>query len=354
MNTDRIQINGNVLVPEDIQEKLNHSNLPEWEKGIYEFILNWFDKSDFILQHTSGSTGTPKEIELKKSTMQASAKKTVHYFNLQKNETAWLCLPIEYIAGKMMVVRALIGQLNLIITEPKGIPQLPDVPVDFTAMVPLQMQKLLDTNANFQSIQKLIIGGAAIDTILADKIKQVPTEIYASYGMTETCSHIALQRLNGSRPDSNFKILEGVAISKNSEGCIVVQAPDLSDHQIETHDLVEIISENEFKLLGRADNIINSGGFKISPELLENEISKIIGMECIVIPEHDALLGQKLVVLVEGVENRTLAATLLEKIKFRIGKHRSPKAMRFISHFPRNSSMKIDRQKAISQTGSRL
>ena len=291
---------------------------------------------------------------LKKSAMIASAKRTIQFFGLKENDSAWLCLPITYIAGKMMVVRAIIGKLNLIITEPEGTPQIPDQEIEFTAMVPMQVQKLLDAGADFSSIIKLIIGGAATNSTLLDKIQNLSTEIYATYGMTETCSHIALQRLNGKHPDQHFKILPNISIHRNNENCLVIDAPDLLEEPIETTDVVELISESEFKILGRADNIINSGGIKIPPEELENRIEQIIHRECIIIPEQDTLLGQKLVLVIEGKYNDKLAAVLLEKLKFGIGRHKSPKKIRFIQVFPRTSSMKIDRKKVLEQLNINL
>lgn len=354
MDTARIQINGQFFNSEEIQHKVQTEDLPGWEKGIYEFILNWFDWPDFIHQQTSGSTGTPKEIRLKKSAMVSSATKTINYFKLKENDTAWLCLPINYIAGKMMVVRAIVGKLNLIITEPEGTPQIPDSTIEFTAMVPLQVQKLVDSNANFELVQKLIIGGAATNNALLDKIQKLSTEIYATYGMTETCSHIALQRLNGPSPDQYFHLLPGISISTNDENCLKIYAPELSFEVLQTSDVVQLFSAKEFKIIGRADNIINSGSLKISPEELENRIASIINRECLIIPKKDPLLGQKLVLIIEGVEDKTLAATLLEKIKFGIGRHKSPKHLRFIEQFPRNASMKIDRQKVMEQLNINL
>jgi len=349
MIKDKIQINGQHFKPKDIHEKLKDQTLPDWEKGIYEFILNWFDESDFILQQTSGSTGTPKEIKLKKSAMISSANKTIHFFNLNDNDTAWLCLPIDYIAGKMMVVRALLGRLNLIISEPEGAPKLPAQTIDFTAMVPLQVQKLLESKTSFLPIHKLIIGGAASNNSLLENIQQLPTEVYATYGMTETCSHIALQRLNGPTPDKQFKILDGISISQNDENCLVIHSPELSDKPIETTDLVELVSPSEFKILGRIDNIINTGGLKISPEKLESEISKIIGKECLIVSQNDPLLGQKMVLVLEGKPDNNLSKKILAQIKSIIGKHRSPKTVYLIDKFPRNNALKIDRKKVIKQ-----
>lgn len=347
MNTDKIKINSQFLKLENIQDKLNDSSLQNWEKGIYVFILNWFDQSDYILQKTSGSTGTPKEIKLKKSAMLASASNTFNFFQLQKNDTAWLCLPIEYIAGKMMVVRAIVGELNLLFSNPKGSPEIPEMQVDFTALVPLQLQKLVDNKADFSKFKSIIIGGAAVDYTLQKALQNLPAAIYATYGMTETCSHIALQKLNGKNPDPYFKVLNEIEISTNTEGCLKIEAPTLSENIIQTTDLVEIISSKEFMWLGRTDNIINSGGLKISPEFIEKEISKIIGTECIIVPEKDALLGQKLVLILQGKSNKILSEKILQKIKSELGKHHTPKFVYYLDEFPRNKSLKIDRKKAI-------
>lgn len=349
MNTDEIRINGQILHSDEIQKKLKTENHTDWEKGIYHFILNWFDASDFILQQTSGSTGVPKEIRLKKSTMMASAQKTIDFFQLKPNNTAWLCLPIDYIAGKMMVVRAIVGQLNLIISEPKGIPQIPAQVVDFTAMVPLQVQKLLEAKTNFHSIRQLIIGGASTNNSLLMNIQQVPSEVYATYGMTETCSHIALQRLNGPNPDKHFKILAGISISINEENCLVIHYPEIAANPIETNDVAELLSEEEFIIRGRADNVINSGGIKISPETLEKEISEFIMRDCLIIPLEDDLLGQKMVLVLEKNNEVANNEELLQKIKNIAGKHRTPTSVYYLDEFPRNASMKIDRKEVMKQ-----
>jgi O-succinylbenzoic acid--CoA ligase len=343
MNTDKIQINGQIFSTLKMRQTKKNENLQDWERGIYEFILNWFNDDDFILQKTSGSTSEPKEIKLKKSAMVASAQKTIDFFQLKPNSTAWLCLPIDYIAGKMMVVRALVGNLNLIVSEPSGTPEIPDQPIDFAALVPLQIQKLIDAKADFTRIRKLIIGGAAINFNLNRLLQTISTEVFATYGMTETCSHIALQRINCTNPDNYFRTLPGISISKNDEGCLCIEAPELTDAPLQTNDVVELHSTSEFSILGRVDNIINSGGIKISPEQLENQISQIIGTECLVLSQPDELLGEKLVLVLE--ERSYQAPEVLIRLKKHFSKQHCPKVVCYINSFPRNESMKIDRLK---------
>jgi o-succinylbenzoate---CoA ligase len=354
MNTDKIQINGQVFSVEDLQQKLKNGNILDWEKGIYEFIVNWFDDADFILQQTSGSTGTPKNIQLKKSAMVASAQKTIDFFNLKANDAAWLCLPIAYIAGKMMAVRAIVGQFNLLITKPEGTPSLPGQPVDFVAMVPMQLQNIISQEAGIDSIRQLIIGGAAVSDTLKKSLQGLSTKIYATYGMTETCSHIALQRINGPKPDEHFQLLDGIQISTNEKHCLIINAPEFSAEYIETTDLVHIISPKKFKLLGRADHVINSGGIKISPEQLETQISEIIHRECLIVPLEDDLLGQKMVLVLEKSDEAPVSKELLKKIKNIVGKHHTPGSVYYVNEFPRNASMKIDRKEVIKQLNINL
>jgi len=346
MKLQNFTIDNQLISISGIEELLNLGLLPEWKSKVFLFIINWVNDDDFILQKTSGSTGEPKEIQLKKSAMVASAQKTIDFFNLQPGNTAWLCLPIEYIAGKMMVVRALVGNLNLIVSEPTGTPEIPDRHIDFAAMVPLQIQNLIERKANFSTLKKLILGGAAVDFVLEQKIQNISTEVFATYGMTETCSHIALQRINGEKPDLLFNLLPGISISKNDQGCLLIDAPELTDFPLQTTDLVEIISPTEFRWLGRADNVINTGGIKVAPEQLEKQISQIIGSDCLIIPQQDERLGQKLVLILEKSSNRT--SEVINQLKKVLEKHLCPKSVCFIDSFPRKDSMKIDRSLVIT------
>jgi O-succinylbenzoic acid--CoA ligase len=343
MKSDRITINNQEVTIAEIQQLISELTPADWHLKIFQFILDWFNADDFILQKTSGSTGEPKVIRLRKSAMVASAQKTIDFFQLKPNDAAWLCLPIDYIAGKMMVVRALVGNLNLIVTEPSGTPQIPDQTIDFTAMVPLQLQKLIDAKADFSQIRKLIVGGAAVNFNLNQLLQTLSTEIFATYGMTETCSHIALQRINGNNPDAYFNTLPEVAISKNAEGCLFIDAPELLEKPIETTDLVELHSSTEFTILGRADNVINSGGIKISPEALENQITQLLGVECLVSSLPDELLGEKLVMVLE--ESFDQSFDVIAYLKKYLPKQHCPKKVCYINSFQRNEALKIDRLK---------
>jgi len=313
----------------------------DWKLDVYHFILNFLDDSEFISQKTSGSTGTPKTIQLPKRAMLESAKMTTEYFQLKESQVAVLCLPVKYIAGKMMVVRALFAGLNLILVEPAGTPDFSNSgKIDFCAMVPLQAANLLEQN-KWPDIKTIILGGAETSPELVAKLQGVETEVYETYGMAETCSHISLKRINGEIPENIFTVLPGIRIMKDNWDCLVIDVPFLNE-KIITNDCVELVSENGFRWLGRLDTIINSGGIKIQPEILEKKIGEILQKPCVVLGEPDELLGHKVVLVVETSEPED-SNHILAKLAQYLDKKMLPKNVRFMEILPRNKSFKIDR-----------
>jgi o-succinylbenzoate---CoA ligase len=347
MDQQGIRYNNSFINVDEIKEPGFFEGKEEWERTLFEFVLDWFSTSDSIVQKTSGSTGEPKLIGLKKKAMTASALKTIQYLGLNSGNTCWLCLPVEYIAGKMMVVRAITAGLNLVATVPAGTPEIPDQEIDFVAMVPLQVDNLIEKKAELGRIRKIIIGGSSIGYNLERKIQQISSMVYATYGMTETCSHIALQRMNGPNPDSNFLLLPGIGVYVNKNGCLVIDAPEFSDLLIVTSDRAEMSSNNGFRILGRVDDIINSGGIKISPELLEKEISRIINCECLIVPFPDGKLGQKAVLVLEKTDQNVCKGekAIWLALKKNLKKHEVPKSLIWIDLYARKENFKIDRTK---------
>jgi len=312
-----------------------------WELNFYRLILDFLSEQEFILQQTSGSTGSPKTILLSKQAMLKSAENTIDFFNLGENQAAVLCLPIKYIAGKMMIVRAFLAEMNLILIEPASLPDFSNSgKIDFCAMVPMQAAKLLEQN-KWPDIKTLILGGAETNPGLTEKLQSVETAIFETYGMAETCSHVALKQLNGKFPQTVFTALPGINIATDEKECLVIDASFLPK-KICTSDRVEMVAPNQFKWLGRIDNIINSGGIKIQPEILEKEIGGILQKPCVILGKPDELLGQKVVLIVEtSVPDDP--KHILAKLALFIDKKMLPKTIRFLNEFPRNKSFKIDR-----------
>lgn len=322
-------------------KKIAEYKSPEWKLDVFRFILDFISESEFIFQQTSGSTGTPKSIQLSKQAMLKSAENTIEFFNLGENQKAVLCLPGKYIAGKMMIVRAFLAEMNLILIEPASLPDFSNLgKIDFCAMVPMQAAKLLEQN-KWPDIKTLILGGAETNTQLAGKLQSVETEVFETYGMAETCSHIALKRINGKNSEEFFTTLPGIKISQDNRGCLEIEAPFLNE-KIITNDIVELVSENNFNWIGRFDSIINSGGIKIQPEILEKKITGILQKPCVILGKPDELLGQKVVLIIETDPKDP--KIIFEKLAPFFDKKMLPKTIRFLNEFPRNKSFKIDRK----------
>ncbi|WP_299324954.1 AMP-binding protein [uncultured Maribacter sp.] len=318
----------------------------EFEKQIGEFIIDWIDDSPTISVRTSGSTGTPKTIVLKKNHMENSALATGIYFNLLPRSSALLCLPATYIAGKMMLVRAMVLGLDIYFVEPTSNPlEGINRSFDFGAMVPLQVANSLQ---RLSLLPKLIIGGAPISTSLRKEIKVIANASYETYGMTETITHIAVKPLNkGVSNDMPFSVLPDIEIFKDDRGCLVINAPKISDDTVTTNDVVELVSKREFKWLGRFDNVINSGGIKLSPEQIEAKLSNSIDQPFFITSLPDAKLGEQLVLVIEGVVNEN---DVLNKITSStlLSKYEVPRQIKTIPVFLRTDSGKVKRKETMT------
>lgn len=303
------------------------------EQAIGEFLLDWFDNKEYIEMKTSGTTGLPKVVKLKKQAMIQSALATGDFFGLEPRNKALLCLPVKFVAGKMMLVRSLILGLDLDIVTPSTEPlRLNETKYDFVAMVPLQVQNSIDDLGN---VKKLIIGGAKLDSTLEAKLLPLKTEIYETYGMTETITHIAAKKLG----ESVFTILPNVKIAKDDRGCLVITVPSISEEPIVTNDLVEVIRENQFIFLGRIDNVINSGGVKLIPEQIEAKLIEKIDSRFFVTGIPDPTLGEKLILVIEG-EKLDFAANFFDVLD----KYEKPKEIVFVPKFKENENGKLLRK----------
>jgi o-succinylbenzoate---CoA ligase len=324
--------------------------VPTWRKEVYSFIALFLDPDGgAIIQKSSGSTGDPKSFTLSKEAMLRSAQRTLRFFDFKKGERALLSLPVQYIAGKMMVVRALSGGLDLLLTEPSSRPlkHLKGT-IDFASMVPLQVEETLQQGDPLERISKLIIGGGELFPATREKLSSMMLpEVYETFGMTETYTHFAMKRINGPDPQSFFKLLDGVRIGLDPRGCLEVDVPGITSGTLVTSDLVEINQRGDgFSWLGRFDNLINTGGVKIIPELLEEQISECIGHDCLVLPEPDRKLGQRLALVVEFEGDDPPVDDWLDQLRERVSNYELPRRVVAIQSLPRNASMKPDRTSA--------
>ncbi|NAS13454.1 AMP-binding protein [Poritiphilus flavus] len=316
----------------------------DFEIAIGDFILDWLSDSDEIAVKTSGSTGAPKNIYLKKQHMVNSAMATASFFELKPGHTVLLCLPANYIAGKMMLVRAMILGLDIDCIRPESNPLAhTGKSYEFVAMVPLQLTNSL---GQLNRVKKLLVGGAPLGDRIKEALDKEGTLVYESYGMTETITHIALKKVNHNLPGTvaAFETLPGVKISKDNRGCLVIEAPGISSSRVITNDLVELTTESSFQWLGRFDNVINSGGVKLIPEQIERKLKSILENRFFAYGVPDDKLGTKLVLFVEG---ETDVKKLMSDIKLlkTLSKYEVPKEILQLSVFEETPAGKLDRAK---------
>ena len=323
-------------------EKLN-----SFYSGIISFLKSWWDDIDTTIVHTSGSTGKPKTMLVAKRAMMASAENTLSFLNLKKGDNALLCMPVEYIAGKMMIVRALVGGINLICRKPSGEP-LKDLneKLDFAAMIPLQIFNSLNDEhqkVTLMNIREVIIGGGAIDANIEDILSSFNNNIWSTYGMTETLSHIAMRKISGYDRTEWYSTLNNIKVSLTSENTLVIDAPQICKEQLITNDIAQINESGEFKIIGRRDNIINSGGIKIQIEEVENRLKESINTPFMITSKKDNKFGEIIVILVQGKDTEM---EIEEICKVDLPQYWRPKEIVFVDSLPMTGSGKPDRAKA--------
>ncbi|MDE5612454.1 MAG: AMP-binding protein [Odoribacter sp.] len=324
--------------------------VPEGE--VLSFLKEWFDEKDYVCGHTSGSTGTPKEIRLGKTDMRASARITNDFLGIGKDSVLLLCLSVSYIAGKMLVVRALEAGAKLVVCDVSSRP-LGDLAyagqVDLAAMVPMQVEESLkhpEDEAKLCVIRQLLIGGAPVSDMLEKRLQSLPVSCYATYGMTETVSHVALRRLNVS--DVYFALGE-VSFSLDDRNCLVVHAPHLQAREFVTNDLAELVDSRHFKWVGRYDHVINSGGIKFSPEVLESKIGACISSRYFITSLPDERLGQRIVLAVEGERQEERERQWLATLRKVLTAYELPREIVYLARFEETASGKVIRRLGGSQ-----
>lgn len=314
------------------------------------FLEEWNNSSDSVLVHTSGSTGKPKPMMVRKARMLASAKITCDFLGLEEGNRALLCMPLDFIAGKMMVVRSIERKMKLISVEPSSHPLagLKGQYFDLIAMVPYQVHcsvQVPQEREILMNCKNLIIGGGAISDELQKEVEDFPNAVWSTYGMTETLSHIALRRLNGSGRSEWYTPFENVRIGTDKDGCLWIDAPLIHDGVLQTNDIAELHTDSTtgkslFKILGRKDNVICSGGIKLQIERIEQALRPYMEVPFCVSRRKDEKFGEIAVLLTEGSQEN-----LMEALN-NLDKYSRPKDIVSVSRIPLTGTGKIDRRSA--------
>ena len=304
---------------------------------VEQFYKEWQDATDYVITFTSGSTGKPREIKLKKEFMKASALASGKFFQFQKGQLTRLALSPQTIGGKMLLLRAWLHEMIIEVVEPSSHP-LDNIttPIDFISLVPYQLEHILKkTPEELCNVRTVLLGGGPISNLLLERIQQLPCQVYASYGMTETMSHVALRNLKTA---VDFQAIPGVTFSTNENQQLTIHAPLIGVNHLETNDVVDLISDTTFIWKGRSDFAINSAGVKIHPEMVENALYPYISERFFIIGEPDEVFGERVVLVIEGRKDDQPIP--FEKI---VSKYEIPKQIYYVHHFIETTSGKIDR-----------
>jgi O-succinylbenzoic acid--CoA ligase len=353
----QLSLNKKLLSLADIQR----GEIPastDFEASTLSFLTQWLGNETHFALQTSGSTGEPKKIQVTREQLTASAKSTLQALSIPEKAKAFICLPTQYIAGIMMLVRCLEGNLHMTIVEPSADPleNFTDESFDFMAMVPYQAEEIMNKRGlqGIHSIKKIILGGAPLSSALQTRLKDAHVSVYLTYGMTETLSHIALQKISGSDRQDFLTALPSVVLTQDERGCLCIEAPYLTE-KIATNDLVEFVTSTSFRWLGRWDNVINSGGIKLFPEKIEQAISRVfdqLGLHpnffVTGIP-HDTL-GSRAILLIESnstIDETTFRTILSESLK----SVELPKQVYYLPSFEYTPTGKTKRKETLQKLG---
>lgn len=353
-------LHGKEYTPEGLKDHCrvicNDPGQEEWLREACGFILDFLEEPRReLVQESTGTTGQPKRFSLDRKAMVASARKTLAFFGLEPGDPVLLCLPVTYIAGKMMVVRALTGRLDLHLKSPSSRPfRGEEKQYSLVPLVPLQLHESLSAGDRLSLAGRILVGGAEAGSALRDRLERITEPaVFESFGMSETYSHFAVRRINGPRPEPVFRILEGVHIRTDNRGCLEVRVEGITREYIRTTDMVEVSGDGAaFRWLGRLDNLINTGGIKVHPELLEQRIGSLLGIQCLVVPLPDEKLGQRIVLLAEA-DAKADTVSWKSVLKDRLEAHEIPREILPVKALPRNRSFKPDRKAALEMLKKR-
>ncbi|MCX6050017.1 MAG: AMP-binding protein [Chloroflexi bacterium] len=364
ISTATLQVEGHYYTNDQLRhwsEATEASPISENTRDVLRFCHQWLTGATSFVINTSGSTGTPKPITLPREQMVASARRTGEALGLHPGQQALICMPTRYIAGRMMLVRGFVLGLAMTVVEPASDPLRdlsPDVHFDFTAVIPLQLQTLLNGPPHYRTIlnrmQAILIGGGPVSPALQEQLQVITAPIYHTYGMTETITHIALRRLNGPQASEAFTPLAGVKLAVDGRGCLNIRSEITQDQVVQTNDIVELRQDGSFIWLGRWDNVINSGGVKVQVEKVEIALEKALHAVApqaasqrrfFVGPLPDERLGERVVAVLEGAPlGEQLERALRESLQPLLTKYEVPRNFYYLPQFAETPTRKIDRK----------
>jgi O-succinylbenzoic acid--CoA ligase len=322
----------------------------EYQQQVLDFCKRWLQGAQKFLFHTSGSTGVPKQIWIDRKRLEASATATLALLNVSEQDHFLCCLPIQNIGGAMVLIRAMMAKASCTVLQPTLTPlNLLLAQHNFTvaSFVPSQLTQLDDRKicSVFEQIATVLVGGAPIRVSLETQLAACKNTIYHTYGMTETVSHIAVRKIGH---ESSFQTLPGISINLNDEQCLCIKAAVTDDKWIATNDVAELISSNQFRIIGRKDFVINTGGVKVPAEVVEALLCSLLpsGADAIIVPTDDEQFGQVVTAIVSGIdETSPLLPKIQSDLKDKLPPYYAPRKWIFVDQIPYTAAGKPDRKR---------
>ncbi|MBK8227693.1 MAG: AMP-binding protein [Flavobacteriales bacterium] len=349
---ERITVDGMNLSGLDyyrIVDKLREKRRTDWHSEVLNTLLHLVLKRGGLPATTSGTTGPPKRFNIPRRDLVLSARLTGATFDLRPGDRVLHCLPSEFIAGKMMLVRAFALGLDIHLIDPRG-SVLDNLEVQdqfrFVAMVPLQLHRAIqqDRARVERQFGTILLGGGPVSEALMEDTRTLDARVFQSYGSTETVTHVALRPLNGPAQEDHFTALGACHFARDPRGCLVVYTPHLTTEQHVTNDLVELIDDTRFRWLGRIDNVILSGGKKIFPEQLEAKTAGAIPYPHYFTHVPDPVLGQAVMLVLETERpQEEVMPEVLEKVMEVLHPHEWPRRVQALRRIARTESGKVIR-----------
>lgn len=350
---ERITIDGLNLSAFDAYVRfyeLDKKYIRHWSKELFSTLLQLSPRRRGLSAKTSGTTGPPKHIRISKRDLVMSARLTADTFDLHQGDRVLHCLPCDFIAGKMMLVRAFVLGLDIHFIDPRG-SILENLTIDdrfrFTAMVPLQLHRAIreDRARVERQFDTILLGGGPVSDSLITEIRDLDVQVFQGYGSTETVTHVAIRSLNGPSPEDHFTAIGDCSFGRDPRGCLVVYTPHLTVPQHVTNDIVELMDDTRFRWLGRFDNVILSGGKKIFPEQLEAKTASAIPYAHYFTSTADDVLGQAVLLVLECPRpEHEVMAEVMPLLLSVLDPHEMPRRVRTVPGFKRTSGGKVIRQ----------
>lgn len=326
----------------------------DFNREITEFRDEWLGPGDCIVARTSGSTGAPRPVLLPKTFVRESARRSIRHFGLDSSSTLMMSMSPQYIAAKMMIVRACEAQCRLVALPPSSKPALPGNlnNISLLSAVPAQIEGYARALAasGSPSVDHLLLGGSPLTDSQREQSVRLADTVWESYGMTETASHVALRRVT-PHTAVPFVTLEGITVSTDSRNCLVIDIP--GHGKTVTNDVARIRSEREFEILGRYDNVLICGGIKVHPEAVEAALAPFfsgIGDFYVTSRSHPLWGEQTVVVLETETDPAATAALELEMATYvatrtSLNKAERPRCIIAVPSLKRTDSGKLKRIK---------